>query len=70
MKAVLCLFLLGVSFTLVVSQTHEGKMTFHYANTPVQHTAVFHGCKNDNFHLIFFFTFFEILLKTYIVGTR
>ena len=22
----------------------------HYANTPMQQTAIFHGCKNDNFH--------------------
>ena len=21
----------------------------HYANTPMQYTAIFHGCKNDNF---------------------
>ena len=21
----------------------------HYENTPMQHTAIFHGCKNDNF---------------------
>ena len=25
----------------------------HYANAPVQYTAIFHGCKNDNFQLIF-----------------
>ena len=24
----------------------------HYENTPMQHTAIFHGCKNDNFQLI------------------
>ena len=23
----------------------------HYANMPVQYTAIFHGCKNDNFQL-------------------
>ena len=22
---------------------------YHYANTPMQYTAIFHGCKNDNF---------------------
>ena len=21
----------------------------HYENTPMQYTAIFHGCKNDNF---------------------
>ena len=30
----------------------------------------FHGRKNDNFQLIFFFTIFIFLLKTYIMGTR
>ena len=27
---------------------------FHYANMPVQYTAIFYGCKNDNFQIIFF----------------
>ena len=35
----------------------------HYENTPMQYTAIFHGCKNDNFHLIFF-TISIFLLKT------
>ena len=26
----------------------------HYANMSVQYTAIFHGCKNDNFQMIFF----------------
>ena len=30
------------------------KTPTHYENTPMQHTAIFHACKNDNFHLIFF----------------
>ena len=25
----------------------------HYENTPMQYTAIFHGCKNDNFQLNF-----------------
>ena len=29
----------------------------HYENTPMQYTAIFHGCKNDKFHLIFFLLF-------------
>ena len=27
---------------------------YHYANMSVQYTAIFHGCKNDNFHMKFF----------------
>ena len=27
----------------------------HYANISVQYTAIFHGCKNDNFQMIFFY---------------
>ena len=30
---------------------------FHYANMSVQDTAIFHGCKNDNFQMIFFYIF-------------
>ena len=26
-------------------------MTKHYANTPMQYTAIFHGCKNVNFQM-------------------
>ena len=26
----------------------------HYANTSVQYTAIFHGCKNDNFQMKIF----------------
>ena len=29
----------------------------HYENTPMQHTAIFHVRKNDNFHLKFFYFF-------------
>ena len=35
----------------------------HYANIPMQYTAIFHGCKNDNFRLKFY-NFFIFLLKT------
>ena len=41
----------------------------HYENTSMQYTAIFHGCKNDNFQLNIL-TIFIFLLKTYIVGTR
>ena len=26
----------------------------YYENTPIQYTAIFHGCKIDNLHLKFF----------------
>ena len=29
----------------------------HYANMSVQYTTIFHGCKNDNFQMIFFYIF-------------
>ena len=41
----------------------------HYDNTPMQYTAIFHGCENDNFQLNSF-DYFHILAQTYIVGTR
>ena len=31
--------------------------SFHYENTPMQYTAIFHGYKNDNFQLKFFDNF-------------
>ena len=27
------------------------KCKLHYANIPMQYTAIFHGCKNDNFQI-------------------
>ena len=29
----------------------------HYENMSMQYTAIFHGCKNVNFQLIFFYYF-------------
>ena len=29
-------------------------LKIHYENMPMQHTAIVHGCKNDNFRLTFF----------------
>ena len=29
----------------------------HYANTPTQYTAIFHGCKNFNFQMKIFHIF-------------
>ena len=32
-------------------------MTIHYANTPVQYTAILHGCKNVHFQIKFLIIF-------------
>ena len=37
--------------------------SIHYAHTSMQYTALFHGCKNDNFQMKFLI-FFLFLLKT------
>ena len=41
----------------VVTENYQ-RFTFpvyiHYENTPMQHTAIFHARKNDNFHLKIF----------------
>ena len=26
-------------------------ISVYYANTPIKYTAIFHGCKNDNFQM-------------------
>ena len=51
----------------VFGDSNSGKkfLLIHYENTPMQYTAIFHCCKNDNFQLIFW-TIFICLLKTYI----
>ena len=46
------------NFTRLRANVH-----WHYENTPMQHTAIFHGCKSDNFRLKLF-DFCQILLKT------
>ena len=33
-------------------------LTEHYENTPMQYTAIFHGCKNVHFQMKFFNIFF------------
>ena len=47
----------------------ECTRNIHYENTPMQHTAIFHSSKNENFQLKFL-TIFVFLLKPWIVGTR
>ena len=46
-------FLFWVIFGLIyLPLGHAGKSNIkHYENTPMQYTAIFHGCKNDNFHI-------------------
>ena len=39
-------------------------LKFHYENMPLQHKAIFQGCKNYNFQLRIFLTIFIFLLKT------
>ena len=34
--------------------TRFTKAVSHYENMPMQHTAIFHGCKYDNFQLKLF----------------
>ena len=43
--------------------------SMHYANTPMQYTAIFHGCKNVNFQMKKY-NIFLFLRKTLIVGTH
>ena len=38
----------GKKFT---KTTKYGNTSIHYANAPMQYTAIFHGCKNDKFHM-------------------
>ena len=42
---------------------HCQAFIFHYANTPMQYTAIFHGCKNVNFQMKFFKYFSYFCLK-------
>ena len=42
--------------------------SFYYANTPMQYTAIFHGCKTVNFQMKIF-KIFLIFAKTLIVDT-
>ena len=34
-----------------IKQQYLANKNQHYANTPMQYTAIFHGCKNDNFQM-------------------
>ena len=39
----------------------------YYENTPMQHTAIFHGCKNDNFQMKCF-DYFHIVAQNIYCG--
>ena len=43
-----------LSTSLLASGVSSFSECLHYANMSVQYTAIFHGCKNDNFQMIFF----------------
>ena len=45
---------------------HHGNSN-HYENTPMQYTAIFHGCKNDNSKLKFF-DYFHIFAQNIYCG--
>ena len=44
-----------------------GALGSHYDNTPVQYTAIFHGCKNANFQFNFF-EYFHIFAQNIYCG--
>ena len=36
------------------ADVRQNSHDYHYANMPMQYTAIFHGCKNVYFKMIFF----------------
>ena len=51
---------LSLLTTKPLKVTSQVRFKLHYDNTPMHYTAIFHGCKNDNFQmkiLIFFLIF-------------
>ena len=64
LKVVLCT-LLYPHHMIYVQILREKKhcQAFYYANTPMQHTAIFYGCKNDNFHMKIFGIFLIFALN-------
>ena len=45
---------MGPSMDSMICDHSSQCATWHYANMSVQYTAIFHGCKNDNFQMILF----------------
>ena len=44
----------GINLLNSLSGVQTPHTVTHYDNMPMQYTAIFHGCKNDNFQLKFF----------------
>ena len=40
-----------ITYSLVIGSRKSTLNSLHYANTPMQYTAIFHGCKNVNFQM-------------------
>ena len=51
-----CLFQKGTSIVDHLA-LFSHLQSFHYANMSAQYTAIFQGCKNDNFQMNFFYIF-------------
>ena len=52
------------SHTIFVSkQKYKQIKSQQYENTPMQYTAIFHGCKNVHFQIIIFLIFFLIFAQ-------
>ena len=47
------IYILGLCLMNVITVC-QPPFSLHYANMSVQYTAIFHGCKNDNFQMKFF----------------
>ena len=51
------MFLLHLPYNLYLRvrrkliQNHDDTTIAHYENTPLQYTAIFHGCEDDNFQV-------------------
>ena len=64
MKVICLIFVLSFPVIIVIrvailtSETLNC-LSVHYENMPMQYTAIFHGCKNDNFQFNFL-DFFHI----------
>ena len=52
-----CFSYLHVGFCGLVTFVEEERAYFHYENTPMEHTEIFYGCKNDSFRLKCFYYF-------------
>ena len=53
--------------SLQSNHVHKVRVVLHYENTPMQYTAIFNSCKNDNFKLKFF-DYFHIFAQNIYCG--